>query len=86
MQEGILNSSNFILDIMFLRDQTISSSNFGDQFNQLWCVRLIDLDDTFQKGHTTQKYSMAFLLKASGDFGQKLAYVLRDSLYDLDRG
>ena len=65
LKERILNSSNLILCVMFLGNQSVGPSNFGNQINQVISKRLINLNNILQKSSATEQDSVTFLFKTS---------------------
>lgn len=71
---------------MFLSDQSVGSSYFGNESDKSLGVGIIDLDDIFQEGHTSKQDSMTFFFEAGGYFIQELIDVFWYSFDDFDGG
>lgn len=86
LKEGILNSTNLVLNIMLLGNKPVSAGYFRNQLHHLGCVGLITLNNVLEESHAAKKHSMTFFLETGRHFRQEFINVLGNSFNNFDRG
>lgn len=84
LKKRVLYSTNLVLNVMFLSNQSISTSYLGNQIHHSRSIGFVTLNHVLQKSQTTQKHPMTLFLQTSRHFVHKLVNVLRNSFHDFN--